>query len=221
MSIDNKSNKDVKIEGEIIKAEEGAIEKALPVESIKIVNEGDKKGKLKTESKEYRNKEIEKLKSDIEIINSKNEGNEGGNNESKKDNKNEGDKNENKFRSFEIDSDTAVPVEISDSMDEDFDVVKVIMIDSNGRTYGDNRLDYEQLGFKLEEARSALDRLQKKKEKLPPTNKLLETIRKAFSNEYTINSEINKKMVAQATQGIGRLEKRIQYLEGRISKELG
>lgn len=202
------------IKGQIIKAEEGAVEKVAPVEAG---NEGNKKIELKTfEREEDRNKEIEKLQSDIEAISGRKVRNEGENNEG-----NEGDKNtrENKYQAFEI-KDDAVPVEIGDSMDEDFSVLKVISIDSEGKTYGDDSLDYEQLGLKLIEAKDALDRLQKKKSKLPPTNKFLGMIGKAFSQEYTINFEINKMIVAKATEGIGRLNKRIEYLEGRISKEL-
>lgn len=204
------------IQGKIINVNEGAVGKAAPIE---IGNEENKRKKieLKTvEREEDRDKKIEELK---KVMNKMDERNEEKNNEGNEGSKKEGNENENKFRAFEI-KDDAVPVEIGDSMDEDFDIVKVITIDSNGKTYGDDKLDYEQLGLKLTEAKDALDRLKKKKEKLPPANKLLAMIGKAFSNEYTVNSEINKKMVATATQGIGRLEKRVEYLEGRISKEL-
>ena len=207
MSIEkNQDNKGVKTEGEIINAEEGAIEKAASIEAIK---KGDKKIELKTaERGEDKDKEIRKLKS--EIMNSGNEKNE----------ENKSEKRERKTARFEVKGD-AVLVEMDGSLDdEDSGIVNMISIDSEGKTYGDDNLDYEQLGLKLVEAQDALNRLQKKKSKLPSTNKFLETIRKAFSNEYIINSEINKMMIAKATRGIGRLEKRVEYLEGGISKEL-
>ncbi|MFA6999787.1 MAG: hypothetical protein WC241_01590 [Candidatus Paceibacterota bacterium] len=222
MSIEdkNKGSKGVEIEGQIIKAEKGAVEKATPVEAIKIINEGDKKIELRTaESQEDKDKKIQELKEVMDKMDKKSEGE---NNEENKDNKNkEGNQEENKFKAFEIDSDSAVPVEISDSVnDEGLDIVNMISIDSNGRTYGDDSLDYEQLGLKLKEAQGALDRLQKKKEELPPTNKLFEMINKYWPHKNTIDSKLNKLMDAKVTQGIGRLKKRVEYLEGRISKEL-
>lgn len=205
------------VEGKIINANEGAVGKAAPIE---IGNEENKRKKieLKTvEREEDRDKKIEELK---KVMNKMDERNEEKNNEGNEGSKKEVNENENKFRAFEV-KDDAVSVEMGDFLDDkDSDVITMISIDSDGKTYGDDKLDYEQLGLKLIEAQDALDRLEKKKEKLPPANKFLETIRKAFSNEYTINSEINKMMIAKATQGIGRLKKRVEYLEGRISKEL-
>jgi hypothetical protein len=202
------------VEGKIINANESAVRKAT---SIKTIEKGNNIELKTVEREEDRDKKIEELK---KVMDKMDERNEEKNNEGNKDNKNKDDKKENKFRAFEV-KDDAVSVEMGDFLDDkDSDVITMISIDSDGKTYGDDKLDYEQLGLKLIEAQDALDRLEKKKEKLPPANKFLETIRKAFSNEYTINSEINKMMVSKATQGIGRLEKRIEYLEGRISKEL-
>lgn len=218
MSIEdkNKGSKGVEIEGKIINANEKAVGETVPIEAS---NEDNKRKniELKTvESEKAKNEKIKDIKSEIEAISGRNKENKEGN----KDNKKEGDKNKNEFRAFEIKKD-AVSVEMGDFLDDkDSDVITMISIDSDGKTYGDDSLDYEQLGLKLTEAKDALDRLKKKKEKLPLTNKLLETIRRAFSNEYTIDSEISKMMIAKATQGIGRLEKRVDYLEGRISKEL-